>query len=135
MLDESHFDIAGQEGELDRAQFVKGPAFAAAASSDGFAPDRGHPFAQRLVLDPLQAGKELRDLSDAIADSLGCCRSGHIDSDLFGNVSGRRPIIAMLDRINSTHRFLARLLFDDMRHESGRSRDHENTVESRGVHS
>src|SRR6266481_6730047 len=121
MLDESHVDVAGEQGELDRAKLVESPALTAAPRGNGFAPDCCHSFAQRLVLDLPQAGKELRDLSDAIAGSLSCCRSGHIDSDLFGNVSGRRPVIAMLDRINSTHRFLARLLFDDMRHKSGRS--------------
>ena len=134
MLDKSHFDIAGQQGEPDRAKFVERPALAAAPGRNGFAPDRCHSFAQRLVLDLPHAGKELRDLSDAIAGSLGCCRSGHIDSDLSGNVSGRWAVIAMLDWINSTHRFLAGLLFDDVRHKSGRSRDHENTVERCGVH-
>ena len=72
MLDESHLDVAGKQRELDGAQFVKGPALTAAARSDCFAPHRGHSFAERLVLDPLQAGKELGDLSNAIVGSLGC---------------------------------------------------------------
>src|SRR6266550_3598721 len=63
MLDERHLDIAGEQRKLDGAQFVEGPALAAAARSDGFVPYRSHSFAQRLVLDPLQAGKELRDLN------------------------------------------------------------------------
>ena len=49
MLDERHVDVAGQEGELDRAQFGEGPALAAAAGGDGLAPDRRYLFAQRLV--------------------------------------------------------------------------------------
>ena len=61
MLDERHVDVAGQQRELDRAQFGEGPALPAAARGDGFAPDRRHFFAQRLVLDLHQAGKKLRD--------------------------------------------------------------------------
>ena len=79
MLDESHVDVAGEQRELDGAQFVKGPALAAAAHCDCLAPHRCHSFAQRLVLDPLQAGKELGDLSDAIFGSFGCCHGGYVD--------------------------------------------------------
>ena len=35
VLDEGHLDVAGQERELDRAQFVEAPAFSAAACRDG----------------------------------------------------------------------------------------------------
>ena len=66
MLDERHVDVAGEQGELDRAQFGEGPALAAAARGDGLAPDRRDLFAQRLVLDLPDAGKELRDFSDAV---------------------------------------------------------------------
>ena len=59
MLDKSHIDVAGQQRELDRSKLVEGPALAAAARGDGFVPYRGDLFAQRLVLDLLQAGKEL----------------------------------------------------------------------------
>src|SRR5439155_21552077 len=38
MLDKGHIDVASQEGELDRAKFVKGPAFPAAACGNGFVP-------------------------------------------------------------------------------------------------
>ena len=38
MLDEGHLDVAGQQRELDRAQFVKGPAFPAAACGNRFVP-------------------------------------------------------------------------------------------------
>ena len=62
MLDEGHVDVAGQQRELDRAQFGEGPAFPAAACRDRFAPDCRDLFAQRFLLDLLQAGKELRDL-------------------------------------------------------------------------
>src|SRR4029077_14825691 len=34
MLDERHVDVAGQQGELDRAQFGEGPALAATARGD-----------------------------------------------------------------------------------------------------
>ena len=81
MLDERHLDVAREQRELDGAQFVEGPALAAAPRSNGFAPDRCHPFAQRLVLDPLQAGKELRDLSDAIVGSFGCFHGRDINSN------------------------------------------------------
>src|SRR5947208_2892052 len=82
MLDESHVDVAGEQGELDCAKLVESPALAAAARRDGFAPHGRDPFAQRLVLDPLQAGKELRDLRDAVAGRLSCCHDGYIDSNL-----------------------------------------------------
>ena len=71
MLDKCHVDVAREQRELDRAKLVESPALAAAPRGDGFAPDRGHFFAQRFVLDSLQAGKELRDLSDAIVASFG----------------------------------------------------------------
>src|SRR5438552_5195792 len=53
----------------------------------------------------------------------------------FWNASRPRSVVAVFDRINSTHRFLAGLLFDDMRHQPGSSRDHENAVERRRIHS
>ena len=62
MLDESHLNVAGEQGELDRAQFVECPALAAAPGGNGLAPDRSDLFAQRLVLDLPDAGKELCDL-------------------------------------------------------------------------
>jgi hypothetical protein len=34
MFDELHVDVAGQQRELDRAKFGKGPAFPAAAGGD-----------------------------------------------------------------------------------------------------
>src|SRR6266498_3637888 len=77
MLDESHVDVARKQSELDRAQFVESPALAAAARGNGFAPHRRDLFTQRLVLDPLQAGKELRDLRDAVA-RLSCCHDGYV---------------------------------------------------------
>src|SRR5438132_4949135 len=46
MLDERHVDVAGQQGELDRAQFGEGPALAAAAGGDRFVPYRRYFFAQ-----------------------------------------------------------------------------------------
>ena len=58
-----------------------------------------------------------------------------IDSDLRGNAPGTWSVVAVIDRINSSHRFLASLLFDDMRDKAGRSRDHKNTVERGGIHS
>ena len=80
MLDERHLDVAGEQRKLDGAQFVEGPALAAAAHGDRFVPNGGHFFAKRLVLDPLQAGKELGDLSDAIVGSFGCCHDDIIFS-------------------------------------------------------
>jgi len=75
MLDEGHVDVAGQQGELYRAQLVESPALGAAARGDGLAPDRGDLFAQRLVLDLPDAGKELRDFSDTV-DGLFVCFHG-----------------------------------------------------------
>ena len=40
----------------------------------------------------------------------------------------------MIDWIDTAHRFLAGLFFDDMRDESGRARDHENAVECGRIH-
>ena len=131
MLDERHIYFARQERELDRAKFIEGPALAAAARCDGFVPHRGHPFAQRFVTNLHQAGEKFRDFVDAVG-SLGCCHSG---CNLFGNTSRSGPIIAVIDWINPAHWFLAGLLFDDVRHQAGRSRDHENPVEGRGIHS
>jgi hypothetical protein len=48
---------------------------------------------------------------------------------------GRWPVVAMIDWIDATHRFLAALFFDDMRDQSRRARDHENAVECRRIHS
>src|SRR5207247_9751071 len=74
MFDESHVDVAGQQGELYRAQLIERPALAAAARGDGLAPDRGDLFAQRLVLDLPDAGNELRDCSETVECRLGCFR-------------------------------------------------------------
>ncbi len=79
MLDESHVDLAGKQRELDLAQFVEGPALAAATRRDCLVPHCSHSFPQRLVLDPLQAGKEFGDLSDAIVGSFGCCHDDRVD--------------------------------------------------------
>src|SRR6266550_1430763 len=78
MLDERHVDVAGQEGELDRAQFGEGPALAATARGDGLAPDRRDLVAQRLVLDLPDAGKELCDFSDAIDGRFVCFHGGYL---------------------------------------------------------
>ena len=72
MFDESHVDVAGQQGELYRAQLIERPALAAAARGDGLAPNRGDLFAQLLVLDLPDAGKELCDFSDAVDGWLVC---------------------------------------------------------------
>src|SRR6266481_4918328 len=78
MLDERHVDVTGQQGELNRAQFGEGPAFPAAAGGDRLAPHRRHLFAQRLVLDLPDAGKELRDFSDAIDGRFVCFHGGYL---------------------------------------------------------
>ncbi len=70
MLDERHVDLAGEQRELDRAQFGEGPALAAAAGGDRFVPHRRDFFAQRLLLDLHQAGKKFRDFFDAVVVSL-----------------------------------------------------------------
>src|SRR2546430_8326300 len=49
--------------------------------------------------------------------------------------SGWRPVVAVIDWINASHWFLARLFFDNMCHQAGRACNHENAVESGGVHS
>src|SRR5207249_5492942 len=66
MLDKSHFDIASEQRELDRAQFIEGPALSAAAGSDRFAPHCRNFFAQRFVLDLHQWWKKLRDFTHAV---------------------------------------------------------------------
>ena len=45
-----------------------------------------------------------------------------------GQIFGRLPVVAVINRIDAAHRFLADLFFDDMR-------DHENAVERRGIYS
>src|SRR6266581_3593124 len=103
MLDESHVDVAGEQGELDRAKLVESPALAAAARRDGFAPHGRDPFAQRLVLDPLQAGKELRDLRDAVAGRLSCCHDGYIYfSRYFWGFEEVRSIIFLASKSSLT---------------------------------
>lgn len=72
MLDEGHLDVAGQKGEFYRAQLGERPALAAAARGDGLTPDRGDLFAQRLVLDLPDAGKEFCDFSDAVDGRFVC---------------------------------------------------------------
>ena len=72
MLDESHFNVAGEQGELECSKFSKCPALAAAPCGDGLAPDRSDLFAQRLVLDLPDAGKELCDFTDAVNGWLIC---------------------------------------------------------------
>src|SRR5207253_536961 len=79
MLDERHVDVTGQQSELDRAQFGEGPALAATARGDGLVPYRRYFFAQRLVLDLPDAGKELRDFSDAIDGRFVCFHGGYLD--------------------------------------------------------
>jgi hypothetical protein len=46
MLDKRHVDIAGQQRELYRTQFVKGPAFPSTAGGNCFVPYRRDPFPQ-----------------------------------------------------------------------------------------
>src|SRR4030095_9014225 len=53
---------------------------------------------------------------------------------LAGNTSWRRPIVDVINWIDPPHRLLASLFFDHVRHEAGRSGDHENAVERRRVH-
>ena len=79
MLDESHVDVAGEQGELDRAQLIERPALAAAPRGDGLAPDRSDLFAQRLVLDLPDAGKEFCDFSDAVDGWLVCFHGDYLD--------------------------------------------------------
>ena len=76
MFDKRHVDVARQQRELDRAQFVERPALAAAARGDRFTPDCCHFFAQRLVLDLPDAGKELRDFTDAVDGRVVCFHGG-----------------------------------------------------------
>src|ERR1051326_713893 len=73
MLDKLHVDFAGEEGELDRAQFVEGPTLSAATGGDRFTPDRRDFFTERLLLDLQQAGKEFRDFFNAARFWLGRC--------------------------------------------------------------
>src|SRR5262245_22870930 len=76
MLDEGHVDVAGQQGELDRTQLGEGPTLASATRGDGFVPYRRDLFAQGLVLNLPDAGKELRDFRDAVDGRFVCFHSG-----------------------------------------------------------
>ena len=42
------------------------------------------------------------------------------------------PVVAMIDGIDTAHRFLSGLFFDDMRDQSGRARDHEMPLNAAG---
>ena len=46
MLDEGHIDIAGQQRELHRSQFIESPALSAASGGDRFVPNCRHFFPQ-----------------------------------------------------------------------------------------
>src|SRR5205807_8119231 len=102
------------------------------------------------------AGKKLRDFFDAVIGSLGCCHVSDMysfslarpkrlclvscsstkgDSPSSRNASRRRPVITVVDRINPAHRFLPTLLFNNVRHQSVRTRNYENAVECGGIHS
>ena len=48
---------------------------------------------------------------------------------------GDGPSYAVINGIDTAHRSLASLFFDDVRDESGCARDHENAVERCGIHS
>ena len=71
MLDKSHIDIAGQQRELDRSQFVESPALAAASGGNRFVPNCSDFFAQRFVFDLPKAGKSSAICSDAVVCSVG----------------------------------------------------------------
>ena len=70
MLDKLHVDFAGEQRELNRAQFGNSPTFPAATRGDRFVPHRGHFFTQRLALDLHQAGKKFRDFFNTVIRSL-----------------------------------------------------------------
>lgn len=69
MLHEPHVDVAGEQGELDRTQFSKGPAFPAATGRDGLIPNGRDFFAQRFLFDLHQAGKKFGDFFNAVIGS------------------------------------------------------------------
>src|SRR5262245_37348025 len=76
MLDEGHLDVAGKEREFHRTQLVESPTFPAATRGDSLAPNRCDLFAQRLVLDLPDTGKELRDFSHAVDSWFVCFHEG-----------------------------------------------------------
>ena len=76
MLDEGHVNVAGQQCELRRAQFVERPTLSAATRGNRLAPNRRDLFAQRLILDLPDAGKELRDFTDAVDGRVVCFHGG-----------------------------------------------------------
>ena len=51
------------------------------------------------------------------------------------NASRCRSIVAVFDRVDSPHGFLACLFFDDVSHQSRRARDHKDAVERCRIHS
>ena len=69
MLHKGHINVAGQQRELDRAQFVESPTLSAAACGDRFVPYRRDLFAQWFVLDFHQAGKQACDLVYSVCHS------------------------------------------------------------------
>src|SRR4029077_2495575 len=56
------------------------------------------------------------------------------EDGLSARFSGRRAIVAMVDRIDAAHGPLASLFFDHVRDKSGCTRDHEYAVEGCGIH-
>src|SRR5207248_4525334 len=88
-LDAPHVDVAGEEGELDRTQFGKGPAFPAATGRDRFIPDGRDFFAQRLLFDLHQTGKKFRDFFNAVILLLGCC---HLETSIISKTNGSTSV-------------------------------------------
>ena len=71
VLDEAHVDLAGQEGERDRADLVERPALAAAAGGERFVPHGGDLVAQGGVADRHEVGEELGDVLGGVFHNRG----------------------------------------------------------------
>ena len=100
MFDKAQVDLAGEQREGDGADFVEGPALAAAAGHQCFVPDRGNLVAQRGILDVHEIGEEGGDVlggvgHGAMVSEVGTGESGgkgrlnkvHSLTDPMGSIS------------------------------------------------
>src|SRR5438552_15386732 len=103
MLDERHVDVAREQCELHCTQLIEGPPLPPATGGNRFTPHSCHLFAERLVLDPLQAGKKLRDLRDAIVGSFARFHGSYIGfSRYFCGFEDVRSIIFLASKSSLT---------------------------------
>src|SRR6266404_8375109 len=103
MLDKGHVYVAREQCELHCTQLIESPPLPPATGGNRFTPHSCHLFAERLVLDPLQAGKKSRDLRDAIVGSFARFHGNYIGcSRYFCGFEDVRSIIFLASKSSLT---------------------------------